>query len=63
MSASSNALEASIPTFSIGKESDVASSPSGAVKNKKSGDRHLFAVVKTPPFAFALHVTSCNGRF
>ena len=63
MSASSDALEASIAAFSAAKEGDVALSPSPAVKNKRSADRYLFAIVKTPPFASAPHVISCNGRF
>ena len=63
MSASSNALEASIPAFSAVKDREVASSPSGAVKNKRSADSYLFAVVKTPQFASAPHVISCIGRF
>ena len=63
MSASSDALEASIAAFSASKEGDVGSSPSPAVKNKTSADKYLFAVVKTPPFASTLHVINCNGRF
>ena len=51
MSASSDALEASIATFSAAKEGDVASSPSPVVKNKRSANRHLFAVGKLLPFA------------
>ena len=62
MIASSDALEASIAAFSAVKEGDVALSPSLAVKNKRSADRYLFAVVKTPPFTSTPHVISCNGR-
>ena len=51
MSASSDALEASIATFLATKEGDVASSPSTVVKNKRSANRHLFAVGKLLPFA------------
>ena len=51
MSASSNTLEASIVAFSAAKEGDVASSPSPVVKNKRSANRHLFAVGKLLPFA------------
>ena len=51
MSASSNALEASIAAFSVAKEGDVASSPSPVVKNKRSANRHLFAGGKLLPFA------------
>ena len=51
MGASSDELEASITAFSAGKEGDVASSPSPAVKNKRSANRYLVAIVKTLPFA------------
>ena len=63
MSASSNALEASIAVFSVAKEGDIASSPSPVVKNKRSANRHLFAVGKLLPFAstFALTIEKTCG--
>ena len=63
MSASSDALEASIAAFSAAKEGNVALSFSPAIKNKRSAGKYLFAVVKTLPFASTLHVISCNERF
>ena len=51
MSASSDALEASIAALSAEKEGDVASSPSLVVKDKRSANRHLFAVGKLLQFA------------
>ena len=60
MSASSNALEASIHEFSAPKEGDVASSLSPFVKSKRSANRYLFAVGKPLPFASPLHLFCCN---
>ena len=55
MSASNNAPKASNPTFSVAKKGAVASSPSLAVKNKRSPNKHLFAVSKLFPFASPAH--------
>ena len=63
MSASSNALEASIPAFADAKEGDVASSPSPLLESKRSANRYLFAAGKPLPFASPLHVPCCNERF
>ena len=61
MSASSNALETSIPEFSAVKDGDVASLPSPLVKSKRSANRYLFAVVKLLLFASPLHLFTWNG--
>ena len=63
MSASSNALEVSIPEFSAVKEGDVGLSPSPLVKSKRSANRYLFAVVKLLLFASPHICLSWNGRF
>ena len=63
MSASSDALEASIAAQRITKEGDVASSPSPLVDTSRSANRFLFAVGKVLPFASPLRIPSCNGRF
>ena len=56
MSASSNALEASIPEFSVVKDGDVASSPSPLVKSKRSANRYLSTVGKPLLFASPIHL-------
>ena len=63
MSASSNALEASIPAFAAGKEGDVLSSPSPLSNSKRSANRYLFAVGKPLLFASPVHLLCCNERF
>ena len=63
MSASSNALEASIPAFAAGKEGDVLSSPSPLSNSKRSANRYLFAVGKPLLFASPVHLLCCDERF
>ena len=63
LSASSDALEASIALFSASKEGNVASSPSPFVNNQRSANRVLFAIDKVLPFVSPLHIQSCNKRF
>ena len=63
MSASSNALETSIPEFSAVKGGDVASLHSPLIKSKRLANRYLFAVVKLLLFASPPHLFSWNGRF
>ena len=63
MDASSDELEASSDSFSAAKDGDAGSSPSPLSINKRSANKYLFAVVKTPPFASAPRIKSCNGRF
>ena len=62
MSSSSNALEASIPAFAVGKEGDV-SSPSPLSNNKRLANRYLFAVGKPLLFASPVHLLCYNERF
>ena len=63
ISTSSNAPEASIATWHIVEEGNIASSPSPLVKGKKSANKYLFARGKVLPFASHLHMPSCDEHF